>query len=629
MFINNKFIKIILLLTICHVCIARSADAYYVNGIVDFSYSSYSTKIGDTRTSSSSWTEHYGLGAGGFVYDPRLLQWSARVDYASGHSRDSADSDSLAYSISTSFFPGRMVSWDLYASQGITSIQSASNIAGYDIESTTYGGSLALRLSSLRGRSGNNNNNNFNNYNNNNRRGHFLPLPDIILSTSHTEVESKDAAFLVQETRDTHGATVRYRIGSLVDLDFNAKLESYENELNGSGYDTSSLYLVSTSRVSQNGELKLTGDVTERETQGIQGVEDAITRRTAYLAQLDFKPEGKLSHAYRYNFARQISGPSEYLSQGATAEVQYAYLPELKFRSGVVYSESEFTREATTTMSAVGYTMTDGKLYLGAGYRKVFSPDFLDPFTFSTDYDLSSGFSSTKDEQTGDEGTGRYYQNNVNLGFRSTGWKQELVSLEYSLVSRRDHSPLDNDYRSELYTLGLSSSRVPRTTIRANGTYQSQQSSSGVFTDIFLNNTSNTVQSSRTLQYNASVDHALRNYLTLNAGASRSRTTSQADYTLANITSDVEVTEVLVYAGATLNYQITRNLSFRTYAREEIRRRKPGESNDTTAYIVNSALNYRIRKITVNAEHRWREDIVKDQPRTEQQYFFVKISRPF
>ncbi len=629
MFINRKFILYIILLSLIHVCLAGTSGAYYVNGVVDFSYSAYSSKIGDTRTSSSSWTEHYGLGAGGFIYDARLLRWHATVDYSSRHSQDTSDSDVLSYSINTSFFPGRVVSWDLFGSKGVTSVDSANNIAGYDVVSTTYGAALSLRLSSLRGRLTNNNNNNNYTNNNNNLRSYYPPLPDIFLSTTHQEAESRNPSFPLQETRDNHSAGIRYRLGSRFDLDANATLETFENELNGSGYETSSLRIVSTGRVSKNGELKLTGDMNERETRGLPGFEYPTIRRTGYSAQLDFKPEGRLAHMYRYDFSRQISGASEYLSQSGAAEVKYAYLAELSFRGGIAYSESESIREASGPVSAARTTMSDGKFYIGAMYRKVYSPEFLDPFTFSTGYDLASGYSSTKDELSGEEGKGRYYQNNVDLGLRSTGWKYELVSLEYAFVSKRDHSPLNHDHRSERFNLGLSTRRLPRTVVSANGAYHSQRSSSGSYTGVFLNTPSDTLQNTRSLQYNASIDHALRNYLSLNAGTSRGRTTSKTDYSLANITSDLEVIDVVVYAGLTFNYHFTRNLSFRTFVREEIRKREPGDANDTTAYIASSALNYRIRKIILNAEHRWREDIYQYQPRTEQQYFFVKASRPF
>ncbi len=627
MFIDNKFSRYILLLTLVHVCLAVPAGAYYVNGVVDFSYSSYSSKIGDTRTTSSAWTEHYGVGAGGILIDPRVFRWNARVDYSSTHAEGGSDSDILGYSINASFFPGRAISWDLFAAQGVTEVQTSSNIGGYNVRTTGYGGSLGLRLSSFRGRTGNNNNQNNNYYNN--RRSSYLPLPDIFLSTSHNEAESRNIANPIRETRDSHSGSLRYRLGSSSVLDFSAKLETFENELDGSGYETSNLQLVSTSRISTNGELKMTGETAERETQGIQGLTNSSIRTTAYAAYLSFRPVGRVSHSYQYNLTRHESGATENVSQSAAAEVQYAYLPELRFRGGARYAEIEIDREATAATSASNYTMIDGSVFLGAQYRKLYRPDFLDPFTFSTGYDLTSGFSSTENEQSEEEGKGRYYQNNVSLGLRSTGWKYELVSLDYSLTSRRDHSPLDYDSRSEQTTLGLATSRLPRTTIRANGSYLTRQSSSNTLAGYFLQTPGGTVQSNRTLQYDASIDHALKSYLSLNAGATRSRTTSKAEYTLANITTDLETTDVTVYAGATLNYQITRNLSFRVFAREEVRRREPGDANDTTAYIVNSLLNYRIRKIILNAEHRWREDIRRDQPRNEQQYFFVKISRPF
>lgn len=632
MFISKKIYIYTFLLTLCYFCVTSPAQAYYVSGVVDFSYSSTSIRTHSNSTTSSYWTEHYGISAGSFIYDPRLFRWNAKVDFFKSHADGSADTDRLDYSISTNFFPGRPISWDVYAARGNTKIESTGNIAGYDVETTSYGAALGLRLSSFRRRPGNNNydnsgNNNSVNYNN--RISYFLPLPDIFLSTIHYESESKDLAFPVREQRDDNAANIRYSLGSLVNLDFNAKTENYENEINGSGYDTTSLNLIATSNVTSNGELRLTGDSYERETHGIPGVQDSSIRRTIYTARLNFRPTGKLSHSYQYSYTRLISGVSEYLSQGANAELQYDYLPDLAFRGGAAYSDSEYITPATATSNAAHYTKQDGRLYVGAQYRKVYSPDFLDPFTFSTGYDLASGYSKATDELTGQDGSGRYYQNNVTLGFRSTGWKREMVNLDYALVSRRDHSPVSNDYRSETFTLGLLSTRLPRTTINANGIYQSVRNSSGILTDAFQNFPANSTQSNRTLQYNASLDHAATSYLTLNAGASRGRSKLRADYTLANIASDSDTTDTLVYAGATLNYQFTRNLSCRALAREEMRRQEPGNGNDATAYIVTAALNYRIRKIIVNAEYRWREDIRENLYRVWQQYIFAKVTRPF
>jgi hypothetical protein len=337
----------------------------------------------------------------------------------------------------------------------------------------------------------------------------------------------------------------------------------------------------------------------------------------------------RLSHSYRYDYYFQtLSGGAEYTNHAASGQVQYYVLPEFTINTGLNYQQSEYFHAATTTAPESLMLYKSGGLFVGANYLKTHSPAFIEPFVFSTGYSLSTGFSSLTDS-THQDTRGRYYQNVVNLGMRSTGWKQEVAYLDFNYTSKRDHSPLELNSWSESFNLGLTSTRLPRTTINANATYLVMENSAGNAPGVFTGSTPNSSQTGRNLTYSVGIDHSVNSNLSLNAGGSRGKSKSSASYSLTNIQSQYDTIEEIFYAGVTFNYAISRDLSFRSSGRVEKRYIEPYSVGDITTYTANAGFDYRIRKVYLTVDYRYREDIVETLPRVQQQLLYVRLSRSF
>lgn len=180
---------------------------YQVSGIVEFSYRDYETKIGNDKTSSSSFTQYYRANLTNYIFDPRFLQLTAGVGYNVTSSKG-GDNSTLDYDIVASFFPGQKIQGSAYWRKADTTIQSNSNIAGYDINTTSYGANLIARLSLFSRRNGRGSNDNVNN-NANSEGGSFI-YPDIVLTYGHVDSESLNSAFSSRESRDNILAGLRF-----------------------------------------------------------------------------------------------------------------------------------------------------------------------------------------------------------------------------------------------------------------------------------------------------------------------------------------------------------------------------------------------------------------------------------
>lgn len=616
---------------------ASNAHAYYyVNGIVDFTYNSIQTKVGDATSTNRIWTEHYGANFGSSVLDPRFLQLNAGINYSINHTNTAPSQDVLTYNINANFFPGRMISLSLFDTKTIVNVPTIGNIAGYDIETTTYGGTLNLFLSKAQ-RKGNNTNNYFNrnnnNNNNNNAGGRYrIPLPDIMLSTSHTEALSLNPQYPQNETRDNSTAFVFLRPLSNMDLRIEGKNEKYENELFGTSYDITTLDVASSIQLGVKSSLGLEGRRTERQYENATG--STNDQGMSYQAKLDRRENARLSHSYRYGYSYYDASGTKVTNQNSNANVQYSILPELSLNGAISYNEIDYFRPATTTTLITTpeqrSEVKSGSLSLGAQYSKEFRPESLDPFVVRTSYSLDSGFTDVSDSSTGVTGDGRYYGNTAGLGLFSSGWRYEALSMEYSYNNKRDHSPLHANSSAQMYTFAASTSRIPRSNFRANAQYSVIESSVAIANLGPVITLDSRGQQSRSLSYQLTFDHAVTSWLAFIARAAQQKTQSTTNYSLATISlpGNPEVTSRQYSAALNATYPVSRVMSLRGSAGYDHQQQKP-TNTETTSFSRGAGLDWRLRQIFMSADYRWREDIPENGQRIQQQSVFLRVSRPF
>ena len=605
----------------------QASAQYHVSGVVEFAYRDYQTKTNGVVTSDEQyWTQVYRAATSGHFLDPRFMKFTAGAGYSVMTFKESPDRDVLDYNLSFQFFPGMKISWTLFGSESSQTVDSTSSIAGYDLQTRTYGGTLFIRPGSSA--NGRNNRNNRNNQNG----GAF---PDITLSRTHTESESKSLSSPLDESRDDTRASLSYRLNSAVDLNLDAGLEEYENFITSSFYATRTANLRSNIRVSPDGTLTLTGRLTDRETDNIAGINTSSDRTYASSALLDFKEKDGIKHSYRYDFARQLmegTTNTDLRVHKGDARVIYNLRESLRVQGGVEYSLTDYTREPELppgpgTDPGEISTLQTGGVTAGLLYKDKFSPRFFAPFVLDAGYDISAGSSSLSTETAGlSEGNGWYYSNTVNAGFSSDGWEKESLNLTYMFSTKRDHSPVNNDLWRHYYRAFFSSRRIPDTSVRGSASYTSQEDTSEARNYIIATEPG-TNQQRRTVMYDVNADHTLSAYSTISAGASRGQTTSTY-YSLSGLLpSSASLTDdKLVYGALYFTYPLTRMLLYRAQVREEMRNTT---TEDIRSHQVNMNLDYRIRSIFVSFEYRWRQDIPEIGNKTEQQYFFAKISRPF
>jgi hypothetical protein len=316
-----------------------------------------------------------------------------------------------------------------------------------------------------------------------------------------------------------------------------------------------------------------------------------------------------------------------------SANARYSLLPELALNGGINYRQVDYNYSYLPTAQTAPTKIKDMQLYSGIQYQKNYRPEILDPFTLKSSYDLTLGRANVTSATAQTGQSGLYYQNGINLGLHSTGWKQDDAYLEYSYLNRRDHSPLKNNLWSHNYHLGVSTARVPRTTISGNAYYISQHTSSGLVPASFINYMSpGTQMQNRSLTFNATLSHSLTAYLNFDLGASQGNSSASTTYTLATLQPPgTDINERTLFGGLNMNYKVTRQLTVRATVREEIRdaKEKNGNTLETTMRQATAGIDYRFRMIIVNTDYLLREDTSKSQPRSVQQSFILKATRPF
>ncbi len=609
--------------------LTSQADAYNVSGIVEFSYRNYETKTGSARSSDQQWSQYYKANLQNYFLDPRAIQYTLGIGYRVDDSAHGQGSKSLDYNFSTSLFPGMKYSADFFVAKSTTTVQSDSTIAGYDILSTQYGGTVYLNLSRgiRNGRNNSSSNNNNNNNNNNNfKKSWQMPLPDITLSSTHTESESLSSDSPRHETLDKTQAALNFHPVSSTKLDLTAGLEKYKNLEDSSAYDTTTVNLDATTQVTRNADLKINGNLTDRTTKNMSGF-DSSSLATTMNAQLDFKEKNSIRHYYSYNFYDMQSSSVFSSYQTAAAGMTYKINEYLSATGGLKYTIANYVTKATDSTPEQDSTLSSGGAEAGVSYKKIYTPEFLGPFSFLTDYTFGYGFARYTSNISGQQtGSGIYYTNAADMGFNSKDWKQENLSLYASYSNKRDSSTLQNNSEVESLKFNFLSRRVTRTTLRATAAYQEQRYASLVLSMVEANQT--TSNRGRSFSYDLGADYTPTYYLTLSTGLSRQKSNTSTEYTISTLTSssETQTDDDVIYGAAKFNYTLTRNLQFRSDLRDEYRH---SSTTRTQVYLLDTYLDYRIRQILVSVQYRWRQDSPNNADRTEQQLFYVKLSRPF
>ncbi len=601
-------------------------EAYNVSGVVEFSYRNYETKIGSTRTSQSTFIQNYHVNLQDYLFDPRFLQFSAGIGYAVYNTKQntapSQDSSTLNYNLNASFFPQSKINGNIFGNKTMATIESNANIAGYDVTTSSYGASLNLLFAGSRF-GGNNNNNN---YSNERGYGYRIPLPTINISYIHTDSDSESLSNPIHEKRDDTNAALTYRFNPSFDIRLDGGMQTYENEISNSSYEQKTANLASTIDVSKDGELRLNGRITDMSTDNIAGFQ-ADVKTHNYGAILDFKERNGWKQYYRYDNSGQKTTNSESTTQRAEANVRYRILPELQLIGGVDYSTADLFTSATVSAPEQESNVKQADVLAGASYQKSYALNMIYPFNFNTNYDFNFGYSKVESQMAGiEEGTGMYYTNQAGLALASSGWQQESINLNYFIFSKRDSSPLSNDVFQQSFRFDFNTRRVTDTNIRAKADYYSQEIKSSA-SAIFSSALSDTREQRRSFTYDIGADYHPIENLTFSAGAQRGETKSSFT-TLSTLqpVSSVSNVQNLYYASAAFNYSFTRNLLYRLNYLEQL---STTEVVDIRTHVLNMNLDYRFRQIFVNFEYRWRQEIPDNSQTTTQQYYFVKLSRPF
>ena len=631
---DSRIIALVLFLISVFVLSSPAEARYGVSGVVSFSYEDYQSKIGDQKISSQIFSQQYSFALSNYVWDPRFMVFTANIGYAiqSPLNTGAADTTMLTYGLNTTFFPKSSISMNLFGNKAVSKVDSRSNIAGFEVTTTSYGGSLRMALNSLNNNGNRNNDNNNNNNDFGGNRGRRMVLPNINLSHVHTESESQNSLNPIQESRDDSRVLITYRPRQRLDMSLEGGLEQYKNEVTGFSYDTTTAGFKANSALSSRTALSMFGRYSDRTVSGnLSGYESRSTSFN-YGMMLNTTESARLSHRYQFERSTSQSDTIEVTEDRARAGVYYMVTPELQVHGALTYDLAESRTKETAIASAQTTDQTSGAISAGANYNKSYTPDFLGPFSFNTSYGFEYGFfeiSSTDPSIA--QGKGSYYTNSAGAGLASRGWDKETFSLGYRFSNRRDHSPAGNNNMNQNFNLGVSTRRIPKTTISANANYSVQESSSKF--NIQNTTQTQTEQQRRSVTYTLSASHATTQSLSLNAGASRGQSTSMTEFTLSTLgppTSGIKTDDTAVYAGADFNHNLTRNVLFRANAREEFRSTDNGVTkNDTQSHIARMNLDYRMRMIFVNFEYRWRQDTPEGGLTTTQQYFLARLTRPF
>lgn len=624
----RKYIIFFLLAPVLLLALTTRAQARYsVNGLVEFTYRAYETKIGNTRSSSSSFTQSYHANLSTDLWDPRFLQVSAGINYGRTNSKGGATSDTLGYNVNMLFFPRMKVSGEVFASRNTTNFSTYSNIQGYDITSTSYGGTLNYRPYN----NGFNGRNNYNNSNNNNAdndwgRTKRQILPNITLAYIHSEAEADSAANPVKESRDNTHAQINYRTSQSFTLDIDDRLEEYNNAVTGNSYKTNTANLNSTMRFSPDADGTFSARSTVRDARNMPGYGGKETALN-YGAGLNFREKARFSHYYNYNYGTSKNDVAEYSRQDINANMKYRIIDSITLRGsfGSALSESEMFSSPTTSAQSASTKSTTATA--GLDYNKLYRPDFLGPFSFSTGYAVMQGYKSVSSDTAIGDGSGYYYSNSLSLGLNSPGWKQDQMAVNYNYYSLRDHSPEWANSHTEQLSLNLSTRRIPKTTVQASGLYMTAQNTASTVAAGNVALAADTKAQRRSVIYQASANLQANEYFRLGVGANRGQTTTQ-QYTLSTVAAQSQTIsdDKTYYGDANLYVPFTRFLVCQVSAREEIR---DSLTQHATAHIIDSSLKYQIRKVFLSFDYKWRQDAPDNQPRSTQQLYYISLKRPF
>lgn len=614
---------------------------YRVSGLIEFSYQDDEVRSrGITTSSRSSFSQLYGLNFSSPVMDPRfmLLRASIQDTITSFNGDANPDQDLLTYDLGMTLFPGLRVSADLFGRKSVATIGETVGSKEYDVETTSYGGSLMLRLGGAPGRNGNyRNNRNNNNASNNNGGSWFGAMRSTInLSHAHTEAESLSTFAPREETRDNSSASASFQVNSALAVEVAGGLEKYENVLLDNGYKTTHAGAVARYAVARDAELRIEGRMAEREADNISAVlsdEEVL----GYGIHLDIKGKDRLRQNYSHTVTRRKQPDTLYDDQNTTARLTWQLREKFYAVTGVHFRAADFEQDPSVLVpQGIVSSFDTGAVLGGAGYTATFTPSFLRIFAVQTDYEFNAGYSKyATNEQAVPQGSGTYYVNRGGIQLNSTAWQNDSLNMGYQVVSQRDDSPLNYDFYDTMASLMLKTTRLPRTSITGQVKYSTHRLSSdggSVFTsrpvvslsDPLVNQLGK-VELRRGFTYIVDTDHRLSDYLSLLAGASRGQQVAETA-TLSTLTIMTDDTNFLSYGSVRLNYPITRNLTFRADAREEYRSRLVTR---THSHIFESFLDLRIRKIFLSLEYRLREDAPTNDARTVRQLMFAKLSRPF
>jgi hypothetical protein len=345
---------------------------------------------------------------------------------------------------------------------------------------------------------------------------------------------------------------------------------------------------------------------------------------SAYGAMLNFSEKDGLRHYYHYDHSQTKSVAAENSADRVQARVIYKITADLEVQGGVDYSVSEHDQTAPFTSSS---KLNSGSVLGGIAYRNRGIPVDELPFALSTNYDFTMGFADLSSGSAGVSGRGLYYINAGGVGLSSTGWQFETLGLTYNVSSKRDDSPIHNDSNNQNITFNFSSSRLRNTRLSIISTYSVFANKADAGTE-FMPNTVGVNQENRQFIYDANASYTVTTFLSVQAGAGRSEQSAQ-NYTLSTLgpaPGGQVVLSNLLYAQADFNYAFTRNMIYRAALRDEKRKSLGGVVQN---YQVNMDLDYRIRSIFLNTQYRWRKDAPQGGLKSEQQYVYVKLSRPF
>ncbi len=405
-----------------------------------------------------------------------------------------------------------------------------------------------------------------------------------------------------------------------------AKDEKYENKLTGGKYDNKDTALNLRSNVFSGGSLSITGDDGELKTQNLSGYNQDTKKQTA-SATLHFGSNG-LRQDYRYGYSWQDNSQIATTQQSVSANIFKDITQALTLKGGLNYSDTDFESKTTSSSS---YLYTTGNVLGGVLYHEQYRPNFLGPFGFTTNYEVSYGTSTLKNKATGISSNGAYEDNNLYLAFDSLGWVQDYFGVSYTYDKQRDQSSLGITNELRKVVVRFKTTMIPRTVIDGTIDYSNRDSQSNDPTGGYLTGSaSNLNTNGRSTLYTLTVDHALAYYLTLSAGINRTDTLSN-DVTLSTLqpVSRSNTQYETDYFKLNYNWMFTRRLTFAAQFRDEWRRTlsdTAAAQNRVQAYLINLNLNYTLRQVVVTLSYDYRQE--NHNQYTEQTYY-LKLTRRF